>query len=418
MNKADSKNIRQGLEALSEFNATPGCGTTRVVFTKEDLAARNYIKDCMRGLGLVIEEDGIGNIFGILKGTDPELPMVLTGSHIDTVLNGGNFDGMAGVIGALEAVRLIKASGLPHKRNIGVVVYTSEEPTRFEVGCLGSRALAGRMTLEDTKGLLDKDGNSLYSVLARLGYPPDAFKNITDRQSKIYAAVELHIEQNLILEKLQLPIGIVKAICAPTNYTITVTGCQSHAGGTSMFDRRDSFTAACEIALEIERLARNSTSEYTTATVGKIDVTPNASNVIPGKVVFTLDIRDTSYDSKQAFLAKLKEFTGYVEQKRGVAVAFSEDNNDYPVHCDRTVMDLLEKHCSALGYPYKEMISGPYHDSLFVGCFTSIAMIFVPSKNGISHSPGEWTDYEDLAKGVDVLAHAVFELSNSTRPLR
>jgi ureidoglycolate amidohydrolase len=417
MNKADPRNIERGLKDLSRFNATPDFGTTRLVFSQEDIAARNYIKDSMRALGLDIEEDSIGNIFGILRGTDPELPMILTGSHIDTVLNAGNFDGMTGVIGGLEAVRLIKTSGLVPQRSIAVIVYTSEEPTRFGLSCLGSRALAGELTLEQTKDLWDKEGNSLYQVLARLGYDLKAFPQITARQSQIYAALELHIEQNASLEQSKIPVGVVKAICAPTDYTITVTGCQSHAGGTSMLDRRDAYTASCEIVLEIERLARNGTSEYTTATVGKVEVIPNAANVIPGKVVFSLDIRDTSYEHKQVLLAKLREFIQGVEQKRGVTVTLFEHYNDYPVQCNRTIMDLLEKYCTALGYPYKEMISGPYHDAMLVGHFAPVAMLFVPSKNGISHSPDEWTDYADIAKGVDVLANTLFELANNTGAL-
>jgi ureidoglycolate amidohydrolase len=412
LKKAKAENIQNWLEKINTYNSTPEFGTTRVLFTECEVVARDYVKDEMKKLGLAIREDSIGNIFGTLVGNKPELPPVWTGSHIDTVLNAGMFDGMAGIVGGIEALRLIKESGIKFDRNIEVVVYTSEEPTRFGLCCLGSRAMAGHLTLDDTKKLKDEDGKTLESVLQELGYDLNKFKDIHIKKGEVFGAIELHIEQNNKLEKKGLPVGIVKTICAPTNYSVEVIGCQSHAGGTSMEDRRDAYAASCEIALILEELALKCNSEYNTATVGRVEVIPNAVNVIPGKVRFSIDIRDCEFETKTELVKELKKEIKKIEEKRDVQVNLIKENNDVPMKCDSTIVDILRKSCEEKNISYDMMISGAYHDSMFVGEFTPVAMIFVPSKNGISHSPEEWTDYKDIALGVDVLAKSLLELSN------
>ena len=400
------------LETINTFNSTPDFGTTRVLFTDEEVKAREYVKSEMRKLNLQVHEDAIGNIFGVLKGTRPELPPVWTGSHIDTVLNAGMFDGMSGVVAGLEAVRLIQVNKLKHERNIVVVVYTSEEPTRFKVGCLGSRAMAGKLDAEAAKKLVDDGGNALYDVLQKLGFPVQDFDKVPVKKGSIYAAVELHIDQNGVLEKAGKPIGIVKTICAPSVFDVEVIGRQSHAGGTTMEDRQDAFMATAEIALVLEQLGRTSQSEYTTATIGKVQVIPNAVNVIPGKVVFSIDIRDCDYDYKNDLIAKLKNRIKEIADKRNVKVNLTQYNNDYPMKCDENIIKKLENACEKENTPYIKTISGAFHDSMLVGEFAPVAMIFVPSKNGISHSPEEWTNFADIAAGTDVLADTLIELAN------
>ena len=413
MIKADAKIIEKNLRRLNEFNSTPEFGTTRVLFTETELAGREFVKGIMKDNGLEVTEDAAGNIFGKLAGTDPSLAPVWTGSHIDTVLNGGMFDGMAGVIGGIEALRIIKESGIRPKRDVYVIVYTSEEPTRFGLSCLGSRIMSGDMSLEDTKGVFDKEGKSLYQVLESLGYDFSEFSSIRREKGDVFAAVEMHIEQGPHLEKDGRQIGIVKGICAPSNYDITVTGVQSHAGGTSMADRHDAFMAACEISLVLEKLAReNTASEYTTATVGKIRTVPGSVNVIPGVCKFSVDIRDIDYDSKKILMENLVSCFPEIEKERGVKIDVKTYNCDIPVRCEKSITDIIEKYSEELGYPYEYLISGPYHDSLFVGRFAPVAMIFVPSRNGISHSPDEWTDFEDIAAGTDILAHTLAELAD------
>lgn len=410
--RADWENIKKWIEGLNQFNSTPEEGTTRVLFTKEELQAREYIKKEMKSCGLQVEEDGMGNIFATLKGEDSSLPAVWTGSHIDTVLNAGMFDGMAGVVCGMEALRMIQMSSMKHKRDIKVVVYTSEEPTRFGLSCLGSRALSGNLNLEDTKNIYDKEGKSLYEVLVSCGFPVEDFDKVKKNPKQVYASIELHIEQNDTLDRAKIPIGIVKGICAPTNYEVVVTGVQSHAGGTSMQRRRDAYMAACEIALKLEQLTKESKGEYITGTVGRVHVFPNAVNVIPGRVQFSIDIRSIDFETKDCLVKELKEEIKKIEEQRQVKVSLEEQNHDIPYRCEETLVSSLEKICKEKNIPYQTCISGAYHDSLFIGRIAPTAMIFVPSRDGISHSKEEWTDYKDLALGTEILAEELLILSN------
>ena len=327
--KVNVENIQMWIEGMNRFNATPEFGTTRILFTKPELENRRYVKEEMEKLGLSVREDAIGNIYATLKGTDQKLSPVWTGSHIDTVPNAGKFDGMAGVVCGMEALRIIKESGAEHKRDLTVVIYTSEEPTRFGLGCLGSRAMAGVLSMEDTKNIHDKSGRSLYEKLQELSYDLEKFNEIKRKKGDVYAAVELHIEQNSQLEKKKLPIGIVTKICAPSNYMVEVTGCQSHAGGTSMDDRRDAYAASCEMALALEKIAKDCRSEYNTATIGCVKVIPDATNVIPGKCIFAVDIRDCNMDTKQETIRKFKEAFKEIAAKRDVGLTITEENNEY-----------------------------------------------------------------------------------------
>ena len=410
--KADAGRIQDWLEHINSFNSTPDFGTTRVLFTEPEVAARDYVKTEMRALGMTVKEDAIGNIFGIYEGTDPTLAPVWTGSHIDTVLNAGMFDGMSGVVAGLEAVRMIRTAGVQTSRSIVVIVYTSEEPTRFKLGCLGSRAMAGKLGAADAKALRDDDGKTLYDVLDGLGFPVADFDDVPVKKGAVHGAVELHIDQTGVLERDRKTIGIVKTICAPSVFDVVVTGRQSHAGGTSMDERRDAYMAASEMALMLEHLGRTSTSEYTTVTVGRVDVIPNAVNVIPGCVKFSIDIRDCDFDKKNELIGRMKKALSEIAERRGVTYELTEYNNDHPMKCEPAITQKIEAACRAQGISYEYTISGAFHDSMLVGEFAPVAMIFVPSKDGISHSPEEWTDYDDLAAGTDVLADTLIAMAN------
>ena len=417
MQQASVTQIKTWIDGMNQYNATPEFGTTRIVFTKPELENRRYVKEEFRKLNMEVTEDAVGNIYATLKGEDSSLAPVWTGSHIDTVPNAGKFDGMAGVVCGMEAVRLIQECHLPHKRDITVVVYTSEEPTRYKMSCIGSRAMSGDLTLEGTKQIFDLDGRSLYDKLQELNYDLTQFDAIKKQPGDVYATVELHIEQNNQLEKAGLPIGIVKRICAPSNYVIEVTGVQSHAGGTSMEERKDAYAAACEMAMELEKIVKTHKSDFNTATIGSVRVVPDAMNVIPGKCIFTVDIRDCDMENKQIVIQAFKEVFYEIAKRRGVELAIEEKNNDLPLTCNPSILKMLEESCEELKIAYMPIISGPYHDSLFVGRFAPTAMLFVPSKNGISHSPEEWTDYEQIAQGADVLLHTICRLANCTEPL-
>ncbi len=411
--KANEERIRIGLETLATFDSTPDQpGTTRMLFTKEELIARSYVKELMRKTGMTVTEDAIGNIFGTLPGEEPDTAPVWSGSHIDTVINAGKYDGMVGVIGAIEACRIIRDAGKAHRRSITVIVFTSEEPTRFGAGCIGSRAMAGHLDLEGTKALLDDDGVSLYHELDRLGYTKKDFSTVRKHPGDVHASVELHIEQAPVLEQLGIPIGIVTGICAPTYIHVTLRGEQKHAGSTPMNARRDVVPATAEIILMLESLVRAYGNTHTVATIGKINVFPNASNVIAGEVTFTIDIRDISETVKTELTNAICDYIDTVARLRHLDAVHSVDTDDLPHMSDPQLVRLLAECCEELALPCHEMTSGAYHDSLLVAEFAPMAMIFVPSRNGISHDPAEYTSIEQIAHGVDVLAAALLKLSN------
>ena len=409
---ASVKNLEKWIEELDQFNQTPGNGTTRPVFSKEDMDARHYVRDLMESIGLEVTEDNAGNLFGVLPGEDPTLAPVWTGSHIDTVPNGGKYDGIAGVFAGIEALRMIKESGAPHKRSLSANVYSGEEMSRFGVCCIGSRAVSGRLHLEDLKSHSEPSGKSLYQALKDVGYDPDSFDEEFPCKTPVYASLELHIEQNDVLEKSNYPVGAVTGICAPTNMVVEVFGVQSHAGGTSMTARKDAYMAAAEISLLLERLALESDSMYITGTVGEMTLEPNAANVIPGHATFSVDIRSVAIEDKDALLEKFYSGIKEIEERRKVKVTIDMMNHDKAVICDEHIVELVRKGSADLGIPTMDIVSGPYHDSLMLGDITKVGMLFVPSKDGISHNKAEWTSIEDIAKGTDILANTLLELAN------
>ena len=410
MNKADTGKIKKWLLELDTFK-TGGAGTTRLALSPEEMRARSWIKDEMAALGLEITEDGAGNICARLKGLNPSLEPVWSGSHIDTVCEGGMFDGAAGVFAAMEAVRLISEAKIPHRRDICVLIYTCEESARFGMGCIGSRALCGRLKREELAGIRGRDGIPLEDLLTEGGFRVGEFEKIPVKKGDVHASVELHIEQSPNLEKNKKTIGIVDAICAPSNSLITITGQQSHAGGTSMADRKDAFMAAAEIALALEESSKHGLSAYTTGTAGYVNVSPNTVNVIPGKAVISIDIRDCDFASKTYVMEKFLEKARSIAKKRSVGIEIEEKSNDVPMNCSTQIKDIIEKSCLNQNIPYMHTISGAYHDSLFIGEFAPVGMIFIPSKGGISHSPQEWTEFEDIAAGTDILAETLLELA-------
>lgn len=412
MRSASSKTIERNIVEINRFNETPGHGVTRDVFTKEDFLARDYVKREMKAAGLEVSEDCIGNIYGVLEGTDPSLAPVWTGSHIDTVRNGGMYDGMAGVFAGLEALRIIRESGQTVKRSLSVNVYTGEEMGRFGVCCVGSRALAGRYGVADLKTYRDREGKSLYRALQEAGYDLLQFRSMVKKQGDVYASLELHIEQNDILEKEDIPFGIVTGICAPTNLIVEVEGVQGHAGGVSMTQRKDAYMAAAEISLQLEKLVRQSKGSYMTGTVGSMKLEPDAVNVIPGKAVFSIDIRGISMKGKEQVLVQFRDCVKQIKEKRGVIVRMEMQNHDQPVVCDERLRQVLRDSCEGSGHACMDLISGAYHDSLMLADFTRVAMLFIPCRGGVSHSEQEWASCEHIAWGADVLAESLLCLGN------
>ncbi len=412
MNKADRRFMEEGIKTLHTFNSTPDQpGNTRYIFTDADMKAREYLKSLIEEAGLELYEDGIGNIFGVLRGEDRSLAPVWTGSHFDTVINGGMYDGVVGSLGAIESLKLIKESGEKHLRDIVAVLFTSEESGRYGIGCLGSHFITGELGFEDTKRIKDDEGISLYDTMTSRGYGKD-FEKIAKKKGDIFAFLELHIEQGPILEKQGIPIGIVTGITAPSYISVSIKGEQRHAGSTPMNARKDSMCAFAEIVLELEAYAKSLGHPNFCATVGKVNVSPNASNVIPGEVRFTIDLRGIEAEPKDKMTENIIKFFDYLEAKRGVKIEYHIDANDKPMFSDEKLVDLVEGVCLDKKLPYLKMNSGAYHDSLMMAKLCPMAMVFVPSRDGISHDPGEYTSMEEILEGVDVLCESVLRAAN------
>ena len=398
------------LNTLAAFSSERSPVVTRVVFTEADSRARAYLKQLCSEAGLLMREDAVGNTFFRWAGADDTLPAVGTGSHIDAIPNAGMYDGTVGVMGGLEAIRALKASGFLPRRSIELLLFTSEEPTRFGVGCLGSRLLAGTMSGEAARLLADAEGRGLDEVRNEAGFTGQLTDVLLPRGYYAHF-VELHIEQGPLLEREGISIGIVTNIAAPASLRITVEGEGGHAGALLMPDRHDALAAASEIILAAEAAAKSTGAIDTVATVGMCDVFPGAVNSVPSRVKLSLDVRDTDLARRDAVLARIASVSDEVCGRRGVRMVLEIVNADAPAASDGTVLNAITRACERCAITHKSMVSRAYHDSLFISRVAPMAMIFIPCRNGVSHRPDEYASPEDIARGVLVLARTLAELA-------
>ncbi len=401
------------LAGFSDAAAAPdgdGVPVTRVVFSPVDLKARDYVEGLAHGAGMSVRADAVGNTFFRWEGSEPELPAVATGSHIDAIPNAGMFDGTVGVLGGIAAVRALQASGFKPRRAIEVVLFTSEEPTRFGIGCLGSRLMSGTLSAADAARLRDKDGHGLDEVRKRAGFGGGLASVRLERGS--YAGfVELHIEQGPLLEAEGVPVGIVTAIAAPASLRITITGEGGHAGAMLMPVRHDALVAASEVILAVERAALATGAVDTVATVGMCEVFPGAVNSVPSRVGLSLDVRDIELGRRDRVLEAIERGCDEIAARRGVKVEREWLNADAPAACDGGLVGAIEAACAGEGLAAKKMVSRAYHDSLFMARLGPAAMIFIPCRGGVSHRPDEFAKAEDIGRGVAVLARVLGEMS-------
>jgi N-carbamoyl-L-amino-acid hydrolase len=406
----DQNRLTRELDELAAISEFPAPAVTRVVFTEADLSGRVFVKHLCRDAGLEIREDAVGNMFARWVGREPHLPAVGTGSHIDAIPNAGKFDGTVGVLGGLEAIRALKQASLHPRRSIELLMFTSEEPTRFGVGCLGSRLLAG--TLDHSAGhrLKDKDGTSLDEARARAGFV-GPLQEVRLHPGHYHAFVELHIEQGPILEQKQIGLGIVAAIAAPASLRLWIEGEGGHAGAVLMPQRHDAFLAAAEIALAVESAARATGAEDTVGTTGVCDVFPGAINSIPSRVRLEVDIRDIDRERRDQVLKQIESAIHDVSTRRGLTVRTEVLNADPPAQCDPSVIAALTRACVAEGASFEKMISRAYHDSLFMSFIAPTAMLFIPCRGGVSHRPDEYSSPESVAQGALILGRALADLA-------
>jgi N-carbamoyl-L-amino-acid hydrolase len=406
----DRERLLSEIEALALISEADPPVVTRVVFTPADMRARAWLTDRCQAAGLSVRHDAIGNTFARWQGLDPDAPVVGTGSHIDAIPNAGKYDGVVGVLGGLEAIRALRHSGFRPKNSVELLVFTSEEPTRFGIGCLGSRLLAGTLSPSAAKTLTDNNGESIEAVRRKAGLRGD-LGDVKLPTGYYKAFVELHIEQGPLLERERIPLGVVTKIAAPASARVSFEGEGGHAGGVLMRDRRDALCAASEVILAIENAARTSGSADTVATVGMCDVFPGAVNSIPSRARITLDVRDTDLARRDGVMRTVKAALEEISARRGVTTHLELLNADAPADCAPSVVDALVAACQTHSERFMPMISRAYHDSLFISHIAPVAMLFIPCRNGYSHRPDEYASMEDISRGARVLAEALASLS-------
>jgi N-carbamoyl-L-amino-acid hydrolase len=387
-----------------------GTAVTRIVFTPRDLEARAWLRSLAEEAGLTVRVDSVGNTFFRLEGADPALPAVATGSHIDAIPHAGMYDGTVGVLGGLEALRAIAHSGTRPRRSVELILFTSEEPTRFGIGCLGSRLLSGTMSDVQAAALRDADGQSLDEVRASAGFPGE-LADVALAPAAYHAFVELHIEQGPRLERAGLPLGIVTHIAAPAGYRFEIEGLGGHAGALLMPDRRDALCTAAELILSIERHALATGAIDTVATVGTCAVHPGAVNSVPSRVRLELDIRDTEPARRESVMQGVRSDIADIAQRRGVSIVETLVNADEPATCSPHIVAALDEACRVLGHQAMHMVSRAYHDTLFMSRLAPVAMLFIPCRGGVSHRPDEYAAPEDIVRGTEVLAHTLAMLA-------
>jgi N-carbamoyl-L-amino-acid hydrolase len=406
----DSAALSRRLQELARISEAPAPVVTRVLFSEADLRGRDYVRQSAREAGLAIREDAVGNIFARWEGSEPLLPAVGTGSHTDAIPNAGLYDGVVGVLGGFEALHALKRSGFKPRRSIEVVMFTAEEPTRFGLGCLGSRLMAGALPLEKARALRDREGRSLEELRAGAGCT-GTLESVKLPEGFYHAFVELHIEQGPLLETEGMPIGIVEYIAGPSSYRVSLLGEGGHAGAVLMPGRRDAGLAAAEIALAVERAAKTSGSPDTVGTTGVFRIEPGAVNSVPYRAYLEIDLRDTRLDTREKALGEIRRAADEICARRSVELEFSEINADPPAPGDARTISIAEEVCGELGLKYRRMVSRAYHDSLFMARVSPTTMIFIPCRNGWSHRPEEYSSPEQIAAGVEVLARTLARLA-------
>lgn len=396
-------------EAMSQFTA-PGEGINRLAFTDADWAGRQYIIDRMTDAGLSVEIDDFGNVIGYKIGKKPDLPAVMVGSHTDSVPNGGNYDGVVGVLSAIEVIRSMIDDGYEHDHTIAVVSFMCEESGRFGNATLGSKAMRGELTLQDLHHLVDKQGISLYEALKGRNLNPDGIETMAYKRP-VKSFTEIHIEQGKVLEHEQKTIGIVTGIAAPERFYVTIRGNADHSGATPMNLRHDALCGASKIILGIEEIASMQEEPPVVGTVGVVEVTPGAMNVIPGAVKLGVDIRSISKVARNSVVTLVKEFIDITAEKRGLSYTIETIAQDHPVEMHPAMIREIEEAVKSVGVEYMTIPSGAGHDAMHWAEAVPTGMIFIPCRDGISHNPAEFAEMDDIVTGAAVLDKVLRKLS-------
>ncbi|BAE85951.1 Zn-dependent hydrolase [Desulfitobacterium hafniense] len=402
----NSERVDRRLRELGKIGYRESGGVTRHAFTPEDRAAKDLVISYMQEAGLIVREDAVGNLIGRREGRNPQAPVVLTGSHIDTVCDGGIYDGGLGIIGAIEVLQSFNEQGISTEHPIEVYAFNDEEGSRFSFSMFGSRGVIGDLTEKDLE-IKDRNGITVAEAMGNQGYDPNKIKDAVRSPEELKAFIELHIEQGKVLECNNLSVGIVTGIVNELWMKLIVKGEAGHAGATPMNLRQDALVAAAEMIQVIEKEAKKTGS--TVATVGRLNVFPGGINIIPGRVEFTLDLRDTSQEISDQVEAAIFKELDRICQERGVQLETELLQRIPPAPCSKEFQIAAKEACKKIGLQYFCLPSGAGHDAMQMVNICPIGMIFIRSKDGISHNPAEWSSSEDCADGVNVLYHVLLD---------
>lgn len=405
----NTKRLKSRIDAVNEASRDPEGGYTRLAFSKQDREGREKVMMMMREAGLTLEQDAAGNLLGTLECGE-EQGYVAAGSHIDTVRNGGPYDGLLGSIAAIEALQLVKEQGLKLKHPLRVIVFADEEGARFGSGMIGSKAIAGVPLASSLDAYTDRDGIRLADALREFGLDPGRVLDAAAPKDTYKAFLELHIEQSIVLEQQKKQVGIVSGIKGAYWIRGSFTGESNHAGGTPMAMRHDALAAAARFASEVYDIGLELGNAFV-ATVGVFNVFPGGINTIPGKVEYTVDIRDLDMVRREEGIRRILESAGKTAALYKVSHEYRCIKNEYSLSMDPAIMQVIEAVCRQENIDYMTLPSGPFHDTLAMAGICRTGMIFVPSIDGISHSPREDTRWEDIFQGAQVLYHTLVRLA-------
>lgn len=410
--KINQKRFQEHIETLAKIGKIGETGVCRLAHSKEDREAVDVVRIWMEEAGLDTHIDGFGNLVGRIEGKEKDKPILMLGSHIDSQPYGGRFDGTLGALGALEVVHTMKDEGLVPNRSIEVICFADEEGSRFNKGVFGVRGIIGQLE-EGELERKDKNGVTRLEALREFGVEPDVSQSPVYQPGDIEAFLELHIEQGPVLESKNKPVGIVSAISGPIWLTVTLEGFAGHAGSVPMNLRQDAFLGASIITKEFNELVRNEGTPNTVGTVGSVQTFPNSRNIIPEKVEFTIDLRDIDLDARTKLEKKLYEIIERTSKELNLEYSISEDTRSDPRYCADWIKDIMKAEDEQLGYDSPTLMSGPFHDALFMSYISDYGMIFVRCEKGISHNPLEYAEMEDMQKGVELLYHTALRIAQS-----
>ncbi|MBK8669323.1 MAG: M20 family metallo-hydrolase [Saprospiraceae bacterium] len=403
--------LKSYFEAMSLIGKLGETGTCRPAHSPLEKEAFELASSWMKDAGMVTRIDNFGNLIGRLEGSNKELPVLMMGSHLDSQPYGGRFDGVAGVLCAIEVVRTLTENRFPNERSIEVVSFADEEGWRFNKGLFGSRGILGRLDEKDLTRT-DQDGITRAQALKEFGCDITRFKESEYAPGSIYCFLELHIEQGPVLDLANLPIGVVSGISGPLWWTVQLKGMAGHTGSVPMPIRKDALLGAAKIIVAVNEIVTQVPGAPTVGTVGTINVFPASRNIIPEEVTLTVDLRDIDLHRRNMYEKQLRDRIGEIAKMHHLTYEISEDTNNEPRYCADWIKGCIHDTCREMQLEAPELMSGPFHDAMALSYACDYGMIFVRCKDGISHNPLEFSSDADLATGANVLLGTVIKILN------